>query len=139
MAIETSPTISSADPFFQGRRFPGRTRFGGGTPIAAGDVALSAGFGTTASVAVTAGSTDTRGEITVTSAGTGQAANPTATLTFKDGAYAAAPTPYVRRNGGSQATVAISVSATTTALTLTFRGTPVAAETYVIGWACDPA
>lgn len=103
-----------------------------GTALVAGDFALSAGWGTTATVSnVTSGSRDTRGEITVTSAGTGQAANPTITLTFKNGAFAAAPFALVARNGGSQPAVLptwITLSAT---LTITFPGTPIAGQSYL--------
>lgn len=133
MAIRTSPSVRSDDPIFQGRRISGRSRLGGGAAPVAGDFALSAGFGTTASVAVTAGSTESQGEIVVTSAGTGQGANPTITYTFPGGAYSAAPEAYARRAGGSQATVAVdAATASTTAVVITFRGTPVAAETYTI-------
>jgi hypothetical protein len=106
-----------------------------GTGLVAGDFALSAGFGTTASVAVASGSKDVRGAITVTSAGVGQAANPTITLTFKDGAFPAAPFAVVARAGGSQRTVPVEVTTvSTTQLVATFLGTPVAAETYTLSW-----
>lgn len=100
------------------------------TDHVAGDYVLSAGWGTTASVAVVSGSGDNRARFTVTSAGTGQAANPTITLTFKDGAYAAAPFAVVVRNGGSQLTIAQDWTTSTTTWVMTWRGTPVAAETY---------
>lgn len=103
-----------------------------GTPLVAGDWALSGGFGTTASVAVTAGSKDTKFQITVTSSGSGQGANPTATLTFKDGTYTNAPVAVVCRGGGSQNTVPLFCTTTATTLVITFEGTPSAAETYVI-------
>lgn len=98
------------------------------------DWALSGGFGSTASVAVAAGSTDSRGKITITSAGTGQGANPTATLTFKDGTWGSAPLgAFVCRGGGSQLSIPVIVSSVSaTQLVLQFIGTPVAAETYVI-------
>lgn len=99
-----------------------------------GDYALSGGFGTTASVALTAGTNDMRGQITVTSAGTGQGANPTITLTFKDGTFTVAPFAVVARNGGSQRTVTVDVTTTATTMIITFLGTPVAAETYLISF-----
>lgn len=99
----------------------------------AGDYALSAGFGSTASVAVTTGSNDRRGRITITSAGTGQGASPTCTLTFKEGAFEVAPFAMVKRSSlGSQPTIEVSWTTTTTTLVMTFVGTPVAAETYAI-------
>lgn len=108
-----------------------------GTAHVAGDYALSGGFGTTASVAVATGSNDSRGRITITSAGTGQGANPTCTLTFKDGAWPAAPIAVVCRGGGSQNTIPVDVTTTTTTMVITFRGTPVAAETYVINYTVE--
>ena len=109
---------------------------GGGTNHATNgsDWALSAGFGSTASVAVVSGSNDQRGRITITSAGTGQGANPTATLTFKDGTWGTAPYAIVCRGGGNQLSVPVSVSCTATTLVITFVGTPVAAETYTIDY-----
>lgn len=105
----------------------------GGTALVAGDFALSSGFGATASVgSITA--TDVGGVFTVTAAGAGLAANPTVTLTFKDGAWPATPKmPLVCRAGGSQRTVPVEVvSISTTTLVIAFLGTPVAAETYSI-------
>ena len=102
------------------------------TPHAAGDYVLSGGFGTTASVAVTRGN-DSRAVIVITSAGTGQGASPTCTLTFKDGAFPVAPVAVAAMAAGSQPTIPIICTSTTTALTMTFQGmTPVAAETYTV-------
>jgi hypothetical protein len=113
---------------------------GCGTALTASNFALSAGFGTTATVsAVTTGSTDACFQITITSAGTGQGASPTCTLTFADGVWrneatgaAITPIATLTRNGGSQLTVNPTWTATSTTLVITFPGTPVAAETYVI-------
>lgn len=108
------------------------------TPVAA-SFALSAGFGTTASVsAIQAGACDGKFNITITSAGTGQAANPTCTLTFVDGAFKAAagatalPVAVVCRSAGSQILVPVTATCTATTCVITFNGTPVAAETYGI-------
>ena len=111
-------------------------RIGGGLGplVVAGDFALSAGMGATASIAITAGSTDRRGRATITSAGGSQGANPTATLTFKDGAFPAAPFAQVCRGGGSQRTVPVDVSCTATTMVVTLLGTPVDAETYIFDW-----
>lgn len=100
-----------------------------GTPHVAGDYALSAGFGATGSVAVTAGSNDQRFRITITAAGAGVAANPTCTLTFKE-PFATAPFAVINRSGGSQNTLPWIVTTTTTALVITLVGTPDAAETF---------
>jgi hypothetical protein len=101
----------------------------GGTPLVAGDIALSAGWGTTASVSAISG-TDQRHRFTITSAGTGQGANPTATLTFKDGTWTAAPFAVCSRNGGDQASVLPTWTTTATTLIITFPGTPTAAQTF---------
>lgn len=111
-------------------------RFGAiGTTHVAGDYALSAGFGSTASVAVTEAPNDQRGKIVITSAGTGQGASPTCTLTFKDGAWPIAPVVIAFMGAGSQPTIPITVTTTTTAAVMTFQGmTPVAAETYTVNY-----
>lgn len=106
-----------------------------GTNLVAGDFVLSAGWGATRSISnILSGSKDTRGEFTVTSAGAGQAANPTIVLTFKDGAFPNAPFALVMRNGGSQPTVINTWVALSTTLTITFVGTPVAAQTYTFAF-----
>jgi hypothetical protein len=112
----------------------GRHGYGlGGTALVAGDFVCSAGFGSTASVG-TITATDTGGVFTVTSAGTGQGANPTVTLTFKDGTWTTAPTKIsVCRAGGSQRTIPMEATTiTATTLVLSFLGTPVNAETYIV-------
>jgi hypothetical protein len=118
-----------------------RNSFRGGRQLVAGDFALSAGFGSTATVSnVVAGSTDMAGEFTITSSGTGQALNPTVTFTFADGAFRNeqgglwVPLALMSRNGGAQLTVDFSYVATATTLVMTFPGTPVAAQTYTTGW-----
>ncbi len=110
----------------------------GGSAVDPADFALSAGFGTTASVAVAAGSTDRKGRITITSSGTGQAANPTCTLTPKD-AYDAAAHPFTTRGaetGDDQLNVGVParIPPGGATLVLTFAGTPVAADTITIDY-----
>jgi hypothetical protein len=117
---------------FTGLVVEGRERRSGGTSVAAGDFALSAGFGSTASVTVGTGSNDSRGTITIAAAGTGMLANPTCTLTFKDGTWTTAPFAVVSRGGGQQLTAPVISTTTATTLVITFIGTPVAAESYVI-------
>lgn len=106
-----------------------RYKADGGTALVAGDFALSAGWGTTASVGTITG-TDQGFQFTVTSSGTGQGANPTITVTDKDGTWTNAPIVLVKRSGGNQLTIADTWTVTATALTITFNGTPVAAETF---------
>jgi hypothetical protein len=105
-----------------------------GTALVSMDFGLSAGWGSTASVAVGANSDDQRGTITITSAGTGQVPNPTVTLTFKDGAWAVAPFALTKMEGGTGALTTLTESTTTTTLVFTFVGTPVATKTYIISW-----
>ena len=102
------------------------------TAIVAGDFVLSAGWGTTASVGTISG-TDQRWQATFTSAGTGQAANPTIAFTYKDGTWTTVPIPTCTRNGGTGAGITgFTFSSTATVLTITAVGTPIAAETYII-------
>ena len=100
----------------------------GTTPIA-GDFALHANWGATASIGSIVGN-DQRLKFTVTSAGAGTGLNPTIIFTFKDGTWTTAPFAYVIRNGGDQPTVVNTVATSATTLTITFNGTPVAGETY---------
>lgn len=106
-----------------------RLRSIGGTALVAGDFALSSGWGTTASVGTITG-TDQRCQFTVTSAGTGQAANPTITLTFKDGTWTTTPFALVLRNGGAAYTFQLTWTVSATQLVITFNGQPIAAETF---------
>lgn len=107
-----------------------------GTPLTTADFVLSAGWGTTASLAFSAAglARDMRGTIIVTSAGVGQAANPTITLNFKDGAFPEAPSALVARNGGNQPAVLPTWGRSVVQLLITFPGTPVAGETYNFSW-----
>jgi hypothetical protein len=128
--VDKQGTINSSNINVSGMAKMQRSSTGFGSALTAANFALSAGFGSTASIGSITG-TDQAFQATITVAGTGQAANPTVTLTFHDGAWAAAPIYVVSRGGGSQPTVQFSVtSVTATALTLTFNGTPVAADTY---------
>lgn len=103
-----------------------------GTPLVAGNFALSSGWGTTASVTVNSGC-DSAFSITVTSGGTGQAANPTITLTYQDGTWGNAPNAMAKIEAAtSSSDLSTPVTETTTATTLvvTYHGTPVAGNTY---------
>lgn len=102
----------------------------GGTTLTTGNFSISTGWGSTRSVDTISGS-DNRFKFRVNSAGTGQAANPTITITFAEGAFAVAPFAIVVRNGGNQITTPFIWSESTTALTITFVGTPVAGEQYL--------
>lgn len=110
-----------------------RFRASQATALVAGDFVLSAGWGNTASVGSLRG-TDQFHEIVITSAGTGQGASPTVTMTYKDGTWTTAPVVGVdRQDFGSQATVTFTVTTqSATQYVLTFNGTPVAGDTYKI-------
>jgi hypothetical protein len=105
-----------------------------GSALAAGDFALSGGWGTTATVTAVRGN-DQSFEFVISSAGTGQGASPTVTYTPKDGTWTTAPVWVCQRKDfGSQPTVTFThTTESATSLVLTFNGTPVAAETFKIG------
>jgi hypothetical protein len=116
-----------------------------GTAVAAADFALSAGFGSTGAPTPVAGSTDTRGAVDVAVAGSGIAANPTVTLTFKDGTFkdsdGADRVPFaVAARGDTDANTGIwaVTSTTTTTVVFTFVGTPVTGHTYRLCYLVKP-
>lgn len=130
-AGDGSMTLGAAHPF-------GRAWFKG-TSLIAGDFALSGGWGNTASVGTITGS-DPHARFIVTSAGTGQAASPTITLTFHDGTWTTAPWCGVRFEDASTAselTTAVTQTSTATTMVITFRGTPTATRTYTFQMRCD--
>ncbi len=106
--------------------------------LAAGHVAIGAGWGTTGTVAITTGSTDQRGQIVVTASGASFAqATATIVITFADGAWASAPFCIVTTtNDNSIDTGHVTWSSTTTALTLTFSLLPVDTKIYKFTYAC---
>jgi hypothetical protein len=103
----------------------------GGTALVAGDFALSAGWGNTAAVSAVTG-TDQGWNITVTCGGTGIAANPTITLTFKDGTWTNSPIAMSKMVGGTGTITDLSDAPTATTWVITFNGTPVDTKTYII-------
>lgn len=109
-----------------------------GSPVVAADIALGAGWGNAASVAVAAGSTDQRGACTVTSGGTGQAqATATCALTFHDGAYQATPFGSAELTGNTHAVTEAQPqgqSCSTTGLAWCHSVIPVSANTYTFNW-----
>lgn len=120
------------DVFVDGDIECDRLRFSRAAALVQGDFALSAGWGTTASVSVSPNSKEQNWRITITASGTGQGANPTVTLTFPGGAYGYAPRALILRNGGSGGTLnpSWSGSPSTTALVFTGAGTPGADLTF---------
>lgn len=106
---------------------------GNGTAHVAGDYALSAGWGSTATVSAVA-ARDTGGRVSVTANGAGIGANPTVTLTFKDGTWTIAPALSLSRGDTVAPTTGFwaLTTASATAPVFTFVGTPVAGSVYVL-------
>lgn len=135
--VATAGGVTATSGLINARRYGGT----GGTAIVAGDFAIGGGFGTTASISnVKSGSDDTRGAVQVSSSGTGQSANPSIVLTFKDGTYTSVPFAVACFDTGltSPLTGAApwGTQAGATTLTLTYFGTPVAGQSYGVSWWC---
>lgn len=127
-AVGTGATLSSGGQIRVGRLLADQ-----GTALAAADVAVSAGWGATATKSIAG--TDMNGVVTVGAAGAGQAANPTVTVTFKDGAWPQAPRVFVQNlTGGAARHHAPVTSVSTTTFTFTPEFTPVAGTTYTYSY-----
>ena len=116
----------------------GKSRlFLGGTPIVTTDWALSAGWGPGATVFSVAGN-DNRGAVVVqTSAADTPTANPTLTLTFKDGTWTTVPIAVaIMRHTSTGPAVSVSCTQTATTLVIQYNGTPTAtsALTYIFNY-----
>jgi len=105
-----------------------------GSLVAAANFALGAGWGNAATFEVVEGSTDQRGTVVITSAGTGQAqATATIELTFEDGAFSATPFAIVNLSNNDNAVTTAQpqgVTPTTTSLSWTQAVLPVATKVY---------
>lgn len=107
--------------------------------VATPTVALSAGWGTTATYAIRSGSNDEHGRVVVTSNGTGQSSQPTVTIPLSRPFTDRLPFVIVVRNQGSGST---SIRASHTppsvlpysAIVAVLDGTPVAGSTYGLDW-----
>lgn len=110
----------------------------GATTLVAGDFTLGAGWGNTASIAITdTTSKDSAAIVTITTAGTGIVANPTLQLTFKDGTWTNTPACNAIQSGGND----IFGDSTTTARSATaqtwqWNATPTTAKTYEVTITC---
>jgi hypothetical protein len=126
----TTPTVTTLTD--NGTSQLKRVRFTQATAYSGADAAivLSAAWGTTGAVSAAVG-TDDALQFTVTPGGTGIAANPTITITFKDGTFTNPPVAIVTRNDTNSPTPVLTWSATATTLTITFNGTPTTALAYV--------
>jgi fibronectin-binding autotransporter adhesin len=114
--------------------FVNRFRHNQGTALVSGDFSLSAGWGNTSSISGLSG-TDSAFTLTITSGGTGQAANPTITLTFHDGTWTNTPIVCITRGDGSTPQTGFWITQAATSATqavLQFVGTPIAASGYII-------
>ena len=102
------------------------------TTLVTTDFAISGGWGSTASKAITiTTSKDSAFVITLTSSGTGQAANPTIALTFHDGTWTNVPACVFIQTGGTGIFGDSTVSArSATAYTWIWNATPTTAATY---------
>jgi hypothetical protein len=109
----------------------------GGT-LVAGDFTISGGWGATAEKASISG-TDMAGNLVAVSSGAGQAPNPTVTLTFHPGAFPLYPFCIAVREDTAPPSTAhwATASQTTTGVTFTFAGTPVADHNYGLMFHCS--
>ena len=110
-----------------------------GTDVVAGDFVASAGWGNTPAAVITVGSNsnDTSGSISVFTGTAGLAANPTITLTFKDGTFTNQPVILVTRNASvlnAPTTAFWASSGTATTAVFTFVGTPGASLSYALDY-----
>jgi hypothetical protein len=95
----------------------------------------AAGWGATATFAVETAappSNDLRGKVSVSALGT-PGANPTVTVTYKDGAFAVAPIPLLTRAGVGAFDWCVTGN-TTTGFIATIIGTPSSGVTYRFFW-----
>jgi len=99
-----------------------------------GDFVPSGGWGATAT-ATKLGGTDQNPKFEITAGGAGIAANPTVAFTFHEGAFSgggSAPVAVCNQAGGTGVVADVTYTMSTTVLTVTWHGTPVAASTYDI-------
>lgn len=108
----------------------------GNTAIAAADVAIGEGWGTTGTKTVTSGSNDVAGQVVVTASGASFAqATATVTITFKS-AYASTPRCVLvtTTNDNSIDTGHATYTVSTTSLVLTFSVLPVDTKIYKLNY-----
>ncbi len=105
-----------------------------GTPLASNgsDFSLHANWGSGASAGTVVG-TDQGFEATVTSGSSGTGANPTLTLTFKDGTWTSSPVASCGWKAGGTGTLQhLSWTAAASTLVITYNGTPGTGQTFPI-------
>jgi hypothetical protein len=109
-----------------------------GTALTTADVGSLTGWGSTASVSSVTG-TDAAFVVAISSSGTGVAANPTFTVTFKDGTWTNPPIVQITRaegNGPAAPPFIFGVSATQLTVGGLLASTPAAGVTYVFHVTC---
>lgn len=126
----TTGNIQATAGDFDGRRLI----MNNGTTLVGADVAISAGWGNTALISSFGGSKDTRGRLQIVANGAGIAANPTVTITFKDGTYGTAPLILASRGDAVAPAAGYWAGGvpSATQAAWTFVETPVAGSTYVL-------
>ena len=132
VTVATGNILASAGDF-DGRRL----LMNNGTALVVGDVALSAGWGDSASVTLNdpGNEFDTRAMISITANGAGIAANPSVTVTWKDGTYPDKPRVVAMRTNSTAPSTAFWLSnPTATTGVFDFIGTPVAGSVYGLVW-----
>lgn len=109
-----------------------------GSAVTDAAFALGAGWGGAATISVLAGSTDQRGQCTITASATTPAqATATVTFTFVDGAYTATPFAFVNMQNSDSAITddqPKEVVATTTTLVWKAATLPVSTKVYIFNW-----
>jgi hypothetical protein len=102
-----------------------------GSAVVAGDFALSAGWGSTASIASVRGE-DALAQVTVTANGSGIAVNPSITFTYHDGSFINGIALVSRCDANSPqiGNVWVATAFNSTSVQIFFLGTPVAGNTY---------
>ncbi|HXF72752.1 MAG TPA: hypothetical protein VNO79_09120 [Actinomycetota bacterium] len=98
-----------------------------GPDLVDGDAAISAAWGSTATR--TARGHRLQGRVSVSSSGTGQAADATITVTFPGGAFPAAPRVFLRQSSGADLAARVT-SVTTTQFVITAGVAPTAGNSY---------
>lgn len=104
--------------------------------LVAGNIALSAGWGNTATLNIIDG-TDFYGKLQVQANGAGIAAFPTITITFNNSVFESGLPPYgmaQRNDGNAPTTAVVTWTSTLTTFVMAFNGLPVAGTNYNFAW-----
>lgn len=124
--------FTSATSFLTNKLGTSRVALSNGTLETSSQIALGAGWGSTASVGTVYGY-DQHFGFTVTTAGTGIVANPTFTITFINGTFTTVQHPVCTQVGGTDIIGDIfNTTASATAPIMTWEATPTTGKTYII-------